>query len=57
MTTIELAEETTNLTHRLNLIALRMFNAKKRTLTEEEVLKLLLIQETLEDLIKKVTSE
>lgn len=51
---IEIAQEAQGLIHRLQISAFGMFNARKRAMSEEEVLKMLDIQETLEELLLRV---
>lgn len=55
--TEDVAEQISMLAHKINTISLRMFNSRKRLLNEEEVLKMLLIQATLEELIEKLNED
>lgn len=48
---LNLADETINVVHQLQLRVLKMWNMKKRHLTEQEFNKMMLIQETVENLL------
>ena len=48
---LNLADETATVVHQLQIRVLKMWNAKKRTLTEQEFNKMMLIQETVENLL------
>ena len=48
---LNLADETINIVHQLQLRVLKMWNMKKRHLTEQEFNKMMLIQETVENLL------
>ena len=48
---LNLVDETINIVHQLQLRVLKMWNMKKRHLTEQEFNKMMLIQETVENLL------